>query len=85
MRYLRAQLAALFVLFLLLSAVVYYAGGPIETGSETPSSFWKVFCFCIITALTIGYGDVVPTTIVRQIDSMLIGAMRPRQVQHWRK
>ncbi|MGF6985201.1 voltage-gated potassium channel [Paraburkholderia atlantica] len=71
--YLHAPLAALFVLFLVLSAVMYYAGGPIETASETPSSFGKVLYFCIITALTIGYGDVVPTTIVGRIDSILIG------------
>jgi voltage-gated potassium channel len=71
--YLRAPLAALFVLFLLLSAVMYYAGGPIETGSKTPSSFGNALYFCIITALTIGYGDVVPTTIVGRIDSVLIG------------
>jgi voltage-gated potassium channel len=71
--YLRAPLAALFVLFLPLLAVMYYADGPIESGSETPSSFWKILYFCIITALTIGYGEVVPTTIVGRIDSMLIG------------
>ncbi|SOE87777.1 Ion channel [Burkholderia sp. YR290] len=71
--YLRAPLAALLVLFLLLSAVMYYAGGPIEAGSRTPSSFGNALYFCIITALTIGYGDVVPTTIVGRIDSVLIG------------
>ncbi|MGF6378606.1 voltage-gated potassium channel [Paraburkholderia atlantica] len=71
--YLRAPLAALFVLFLLLSAVMYYADGPIEVGSGTPPSFWNALYFCIITALTIGYGDVVPTTIVGRIDSVLIG------------
>jgi voltage-gated potassium channel len=72
--YLRAPLPALFMLFLLLSAVMYYyASGPIKLGSETPSSFWKVLYFYIIMALTIGYGQVVPTTIVGRIDSMLIG------------
>ncbi|MGF6840695.1 voltage-gated potassium channel [Paraburkholderia youngii] len=71
--YLRAPLAALFVLFLLLSAVMYYAGGPMEAGSRTPSSFGNALYFCIITALTIGYGDVVPTTVVGRIDSVLIG------------
>ncbi|MEX3980893.1 potassium channel family protein [Paraburkholderia sp. EG287A] len=71
--YLRAPLAALFVLFLLLSAAMYYAGGPIDTGSRTPSAFGDTLYFCTITALTIGYGDVVPTTLLGRIDSVLIG------------
>lgn len=71
--YLRAPLAALFVLFLLLSAAMYCAGGPIDTGSRTPSAFGDTLYFCTITALTIGYGDVVPTTLLGRIDSVLIG------------
>ena len=71
--YLRAPLAALLVLFLLLSTVMYYAGGPIETQSRTPSSFGETLYFCTITALTIGYGDAVSTTVLGRIDSILIG------------
>ncbi|EEA02313.1 Ion transport 2 domain protein [Burkholderia sp. H160] len=72
--YLRAPLVALFVLFLLLSAFMYYAGGLIDAGGRTPSSFGKALYFCTITALTIGYGDIVPTTVLGRIDAVLIGA-----------
>ncbi|CAM2168319.1 Two pore domain potassium channel family protein [Paraburkholderia sacchari] len=71
--YLRAPLAALFVLFLLLSAAMYYVGGPIDTRARAPSAFGDTLYFCTITALTIGYGDVVPTTLLGRIDSVLIG------------
>lgn len=70
---LRAPLAVLFVLFLLLSAVMYYVGGPVDPGSRAPSSFGRTPYFCTITALTIGYGDVVPTTTLGRIDSVLLG------------
>lgn len=70
---LRAPLAVLFVLFVLLAVVMYCAGGPVEAGTRTPSSFWQTLYFCTITALTIGYGDVVATTTLGHIDSLLLG------------
>ncbi|MEM5383364.1 potassium channel family protein [Paraburkholderia phymatum] len=71
--HLRAPLAVLFVLFLLLSVVMYYVGGLVESASRTPSSFGQTLYFCTISALTIGYGDVVPTTTLGRIDSVLLG------------
>jgi voltage-gated potassium channel len=73
--YLRAFLASLLVIFLVLSAVMYYAGGPVEAATRTPSSPELTLYFCSITALTIGYGDVVPTTTVGRIDSILLGVV----------
>ncbi|NPT55793.1 potassium channel family protein [Paraburkholderia elongata] len=70
---LRAPLAVLLVLFLLLSTVMYYVGGLVESASRAPSSFGQTLYFCMVTALTIGYGDVVPTTTLGRIDSVLLG------------
>ena len=70
---LRAPLAVLLVLFLLLSTVIYYVGGLVESASRAPSSFGQTLYFCMVTALTIGYGDVVPTTTLGRIDSVLLG------------
>ncbi|MEX3936390.1 potassium channel family protein [Paraburkholderia phymatum] len=70
---LRAPLAVPLVLFLVLSTVMYYVGGPVEPGSKIPSSFGQTLYFCTITALTIGYGDIAPTTILGRIDSILLG------------
>jgi voltage-gated potassium channel len=71
--YLRVFLASLLVIFLVLSAVMYYGGGPVDTATRTPSSPEQTLYFCSITALTIGYGDVVPTTTLGRIDSVLLG------------
>jgi voltage-gated potassium channel len=71
--YLRLFLAFLLVLFVLLSAGMYYYGGPVETANRTPSPPGETLYFCTITALTIGYGDVVPTTVFGRIDAMGLG------------
>ncbi|KAA1013155.1 two pore domain potassium channel family protein [Paraburkholderia panacisoli] len=60
--YLRAILAGLLLLFLLLTFAMYYMGDPVETVKRTPSPMGETIYFCAITALTIGYGDVVPTS-----------------------
>ena len=73
--YLRVFFASLLAIFLVLSAVMYYAGGPVEAASRTPSSPGQTLYFCSITALTIGYGDVVPTTTLGRIDSVLLGVV----------
>jgi voltage-gated potassium channel len=71
--YLRAILAGLLVLFVLLTLGMYYFGGPVETVNRTPSPLGQTLYFCTITALTIGYGDVVPTTTFGRIDAALLG------------
>jgi voltage-gated potassium channel len=60
--YLRAILAGLLVLFTFLAHGMYYWGTPVETANRTPSPMAETLYFCAITALTIGYGDVVPTS-----------------------
>jgi voltage-gated potassium channel len=71
--YLRAILAGLLALFVLLTIGMYYFGGPVETVNRTPSPLGQTLYFCAITALTIGYGDVVPTTTFGRIDAVLLG------------
>ncbi|CDY74844.1 hypothetical protein BGLT_03785 [Caballeronia glathei] len=73
--YLRAILAGLLAIFVLLSVGMYYAGGPIEAANRAPSSLGQTLYFCTITALTIGYGDVVPTTTLGRIDAILLGVV----------
>ncbi|MGA7813338.1 potassium channel family protein [Caballeronia sp.] len=73
--YLRVFLASLLAIFIVLSAVMHYAGGPVDTATRTPASLEQTLYFCSITALTIGYGDVVPTTTVGRIDSILLGVV----------
>ncbi|MFM0494949.1 potassium channel family protein [Paraburkholderia caledonica] len=71
--YLRAILAGLLVLFVLLTVAMYYMGGPVETVKRTASTMEETLYFCAITALTIGYGDVVPTSTFGRIDAILLG------------
>ena len=71
--YLRVILAALALLFILLTIGMHVFGGPVETVNRTPSPFGQTLYFCSITALTIGYVDVVPTTTFGRIDAILLG------------
>jgi voltage-gated potassium channel len=73
--YLRAILAGLALLFVLLTICMYYFGDPVETVRRTPSPFGETVYFCSITALTIGYGDVVPTSTFGRIDAVLLGLL----------
>ncbi|MCC8401582.1 potassium channel family protein [Paraburkholderia sp. MMS20-SJTN17] len=71
--YLRAILIGLLLLFVLLTFGMYYWGAPVETANRTPSSISETVYFCAITALTIGYGDVVPTSTFGRIDAVCLG------------
>jgi voltage-gated potassium channel len=71
--YLRAILFGLLLLFVLLTLGMYYWGAPVETANRTPSSMSETVYFCAITALTIGYGDVVPTSTFGRIDAVCLG------------
>ena len=71
--YLRLLLAGLMVIFVVLTVLMYYFGGAVETLNRTPSRLSETLYFCAITALTIGYGDVVPTTALGRIDAVLLG------------
>ncbi|MFM0008372.1 MULTISPECIES: potassium channel family protein [Paraburkholderia] len=70
--HLRRILAILVVLFFFLSIAMYYGGGAVNTVTRTQSSLGETFYFCAVTALTIGYGDVVPTTTLGRIIAVLL-------------
>ncbi|MFM0592715.1 MULTISPECIES: potassium channel family protein [Paraburkholderia] len=72
---LRHILAMLLALFFLLSIAMYYLGGTVGATSRAPSSIGETFYFCAVTALTIGYGDVVPTSALGRIIAVLLGLL----------
>jgi voltage-gated potassium channel len=71
--YLRTIFVFLLAMFVLLTLGMFYYGGPVETVNRTASPVGQTWYFCAITALTIGYGDVVPTTSFGRIDAVLLG------------
>ena len=71
--YLHAILAGMVLLFILLTLGMYWFGAPVETVNRTPSPLGQTVYFCAITALTIGYGDVVPTSTFGRLDAVLLG------------
>jgi voltage-gated potassium channel len=73
--HLRSILASLLILFLILSVAMYYVGGAVDTSTRAHSSLGETFYFCAITALTIGYGDVIPTTVLGRIVAVLLGML----------
>jgi voltage-gated potassium channel len=73
--HLRAILVILLMLFLILSVAMYYVGGAVDVSTRTQSSPGQTFYFCAVTALTIGYGDVVPTTMLGRIVAVLLGLL----------
>ncbi|MFM0500727.1 ion channel [Paraburkholderia caffeinilytica] len=73
--HLRAILVMLLILFLILSVAMYYVGGAVDAATRTQSSLGRTFYFCAVTALTIGYGDVVPTTTPGLIIAVLLGLL----------
>jgi len=71
--YLRAIMFGQLLLFILLTVAMHYFGGPVETSDRSASPPGETLYYCAITALTIGYGDVVPTTPFGRLDALLLG------------
>lgn len=73
--HLRGILAIFLLLFLILSVTMYYVGGAVDASTRTQSSLGETFYFCAVTALTIGYGDVIPTTVLGRVVAILLGLL----------
>lgn len=73
--HLRGILIILLVLFVLLSIAMYYGGGALNTFTHARSSLGETFYYCAVTALTIGYGDIVPTNAMGRIIAVLLGLL----------
>ncbi|WP_175663266.1 potassium channel family protein [Burkholderia ambifaria] len=73
--HLRGVLFILLILFVLLAVVMRYAGGAVNVVTHAPASIGQVVYFCAITALTIGYGDVIPTTEIGRVVAVLLGML----------
>jgi voltage-gated potassium channel len=58
-------------IFLMLLALIM-TGAVITTAAEKVS-FGKAVYFSFITGLTVGYGDIVPSTALGQVISVLLG------------
>ncbi|KMY86414.1 hypothetical protein BUMB_04053c [Candidatus Paraburkholderia calva] len=53
------------LLFFILCTTMFYFGGPINTVTPVPVTFGETLLYmCGVTDLTIGYGDIVPTTAI---------------------
>jgi len=73
--HLRGILTILLVLFLIFSIVMYFGGGAVSATTRAQSSMGETLYLCAVTALTIGYGDIVPTTTLGRITAVLLGLL----------
>ncbi|BCQ26958.1 two pore domain potassium channel family protein (plasmid) [Caballeronia sp. NK8] len=71
--HLRSLLVMLLIVFFALCTAMFCLGAPVDSAARAPASFGETLYFCGVTALTIGYGDVVATTAVGRALSILLG------------
>jgi voltage-gated potassium channel len=73
--HLRLLMFSMVAAFVLLFVVMYSFGGPLDQAAHAAASFGETTYFCCVTALTIGYGDVVPTTAVGRVCAVMLGLL----------
>jgi voltage-gated potassium channel len=67
-------LLLIFGVFIGLAAVVFFADGGLQLPNSA-KSFGESLYFSAVTALTIGYGDIVPHTFLGRTASLLLGLL----------
>lgn len=71
--HLRSLFGMLLILFFVLCLTMFYFGAPVDTFARGPVAFGETLYFCGVTALTIGYGDIVATTGIGRLVAVLLG------------
>jgi voltage-gated potassium channel len=71
--HLRSLFATFLLIFLLMCVAMHYFGAPIDNATHLHTSFGETVYFCGVTALTIGYGDVIATTGLGRALAVMIG------------
>ncbi|SAL00968.1 Ion channel [Caballeronia calidae] len=71
--HLRSLLVMLLIVFSGLCVAMFCFGAPVDSATRARASFGETLYFCSVTALTIGYGDVVATTAIGRALSVLLG------------
>jgi voltage-gated potassium channel len=72
---LRTLYGVLLFVFMALSVMVYRFGGLLNTLTHARVAFGETLYFCSVTALTIGYGDIVPTTSIGRFAAVMLGML----------
>ncbi|SAK43343.1 potassium channel family protein [Caballeronia ptereochthonis] len=71
--HLRSLLGTFLVVFFMLCVTMFHFGAPADSVTRAHASFGATVYFCGVTALTIGYGDVVATTGIGRALAVLLG------------
>ncbi|SAK81897.1 Ion channel [Caballeronia pedi] len=71
--HLRSLFGMLLLVFFALCAAIFYLGAPMDSATHAHASFGGTLYFCGVTALTIGYGDVVATTAIGRALAVVLG------------
>jgi voltage-gated potassium channel len=65
-------LANIAIFFILATAMFFY-GTPVSTVNHAPVTYGETLYFCGVTGLTIGFGDIVPTTPAGRVIVLMLG------------
>ncbi|SAL76253.1 Ion channel [Caballeronia peredens] len=71
--HLRSLLGTFLVVFFVLCVAMFHFGAPVESATHARASFGGTIYFCGVTALTIGYGDIVATTGIGRALAVVLG------------
>jgi voltage-gated potassium channel len=73
--HLRSLFGLLLIFFATLSMTMFRFGGLVDTFTHASVSYGGALYYCGVTALTIGYGDIVPTTGIGRFAAVLLGML----------